>query len=63
MLAVRQALLEEPEEEPLRPAVEGRIVRGDDAVISRGFPPSLIAAFSAGSPNESQPIGRSTRSP
>src|SRR2546425_1249388 len=28
------------------------------SVISRGAPPSLIAAFSAGSPNESQPIGR-----
>jgi len=31
------------------------------SVISSGCPPSLIAAFSAGSPNESNPIGRSTR--
>ena len=31
------------------------------SVISRGWPPSWIAAFSAGRPNASQPIGRSTR--
>ena len=30
------------------------------SMISRGWPPSLIAAFSAGRPNESKPIGRST---
>jgi len=33
------------------------------SVISSGFPPSRIAAFSAGSPNESKPIGRSTSYP
>jgi hypothetical protein len=27
------------------------------SVISRGWPPSRIAAFSAGSPKESKPIG------
>ena len=32
LLAVGEALLEEPEEEPLRPAVVGRLVRGDLAV-------------------------------
>jgi hypothetical protein len=30
------------------------------SVISSGWPPSRIAAFSAGRPNESNPIGRST---
>ena len=35
--------------------------RGDVALGDLGgWPPSLIAAFSAGSPNESKPIGRST---
>ena len=33
------------------------------STISRGWPPSLIAAFSAGRPKESQPIGRSTVQP
>jgi hypothetical protein len=33
------------------------------SVISRGWPPSLIAAFSAGSPKESKPIGRKTFHP
>ena len=33
------------------------------SVISSGWPPSLIAAFSAGRPNESKPIGRSTLNP
>ena len=33
------------------------------STISRGWPPSWIAAFSAGRPNESNPIGRSTSKP
>ena len=33
------------------------------SVVSRGWPPSRIAAFSAGRPNASQPIGRSTVQP
>jgi hypothetical protein len=33
------------------------------SVISRGWPPSRIAAFSAGRPNESKPIGRRTLQP
>jgi hypothetical protein len=37
-----------------------RIVSMLRSTISRGWPPSAMAAFSAGSPNESQPIGRST---
>ena len=32
-------------------------------VHSRGWKPPLIAAFSAGSPNASNPIGRNTFSP
>ena len=32
-------------------------------VHSRGLKPPLIAAFSAGSPNASKPIGRNTFSP
>jgi hypothetical protein len=30
------------------------------STVSRGCTPLLIAAFSAGNPNESKPIGRST---
>ena len=33
------------------------------STISRGWPPSRIAAFSAGRPNESKPIGCMTRAP
>ena len=32
-------------------------------VQARGCPPLLIAAFSAGSPNASKPIGKNTLSP
>ena len=75
LLAVGEALLEEAQEQPLRPAVVrrarasraratsrspspcGASARGSTAMLrsvtSRGWPPSLIAAFSAGRPNAS----------
>ncbi len=40
--------------------IVSRMLRMFRSTISRGCPPSSIAAFSAGRPNESKPIGRST---
>ena len=77
--AIGQARLQEAQEDPLVPAVEGRVGRDHlglpversrpssgaagacsrccDIVHVNGWPPLLIAAFSAGRPNASKPIG------